>query len=121
MRVQSGRIHLARGFIRYRDLPDRVDAEAAQALPEMAPGIEIPVSPVKHQPLGGHFSVRVFIARPRVVADRDPPSSQRGFADRPKETRLNGPGCHMQNADPPADLAGPPGRAGASAVGAGAR
>jgi len=67
MRIQPGRRHIARGLAQHLDPPDRIDRETAQAVAQVAPGIEVPVVAVVNQALGRNGS-DVDLVAPRFQA-----------------------------------------------------
>ena len=60
---------------------DGVDREGAQAVPQMAPGVEVPVAAVVVEALRRDLAFRHLVGAARMVADQQALSPQQGGAD----------------------------------------
>src|SRR5438067_12806572 len=69
MRVELGVRHFVRLGVDKASVADGVDGEAAQVLSPVAPGVEVPVVAVVHEPLRRHFALGLLAASAVVVAD----------------------------------------------------
>ena len=70
----------------------------------MALGVEIPVVPVMHQPLGRDFALRGFISLPVEMGDLDPLPGKQAGAEHFKGLDSNRACGHGQDANAAADF-----------------
>ena len=70
-----------RCFAAVSEVADAVEGEAAQGLPLVAPGVEVPVVPIVHQPLRREGAAGLFVVAPAAVVDGDALALQQGAGD----------------------------------------
>src|SRR6266704_825550 len=92
------------GFGQYHSRYNRVYSKATEILSKVAPGIEVPIASVKNQTLGGDLAFSGLVARATVITDLQTASCESALTNRPKISRLDWPGSHLQDSDPPTDL-----------------
>ena len=72
---------LARGLVHRRRVAHAVEGEAPQCVPQVAPGVEVPVLAVVHEALGREGAFEGLVPRPAVVDDADPAAREQRLAD----------------------------------------
>src|SRR4051812_16803344 len=99
MLVELGGWNLLRARIGQFGFADRVDGEAAQVFPQVAPGVEIPVVAVMHQALRRHFALCLLVVLAVVVADPELRALQHGGCDNAEILWIAGAALGLEDTD----------------------
>ena len=83
---------------------DGVEPECPQRLPLVAPGIEVPVVPVVHEPLRRHLTVEHLAVLPTLVTQLEALAREHRRGDRAEVGRSHAPRSHRQDLDAPRDV-----------------